>query len=800
MKRAILTMMAVLLCIAITVPVGSASSDPWWRTEEYYGAGIDCSGVPFWAVNTVLDTKTYNAKSPIPEDAHGQYDKKEFLQKDLKITETKGIFEYDKLEPGDLIFIDTEAKGKLGSKDKDGKDGKVDHVLVYLGDGGVCHAVGGKTNKVVIEKLDSALKRSVDGKTYFDCFAGCGRLTVLTSDQRSEMVKLVRSLEGAPYQYGAKGYDVKEGKFVTDKEIIEGGYVWNWDYNDELKIIKEELNKEGVISEKLRAIFKTKGYSFSENAVVTKVKGDKWMIKDRGKCYIVEIEYGKLNIYEKEKENENEDLGGIDFSSIQLNYISVSSDKDGGTFSYVLKAQKAEEGDNIIDIEDATELSLNTFFIGLTLPESKFWVNLDPWEPDRIMDEDLRNTDVGRIMLEADLQMKKDFCKYENPCESEIGEEYNELLDKKLEELAKKCMRKYPTEIEDVNNIVFSSIISRWILPDRTDAYRTDDGIYIVDITLNINLYPEYDDSTYEIKNQDLYLFSIDAKIENDLNKNIIAEKLKDMFRTEGFPLSDNAIVTKNEENGWVITDEEKFIVIKEYGVLSIYKKPFISDECNEHLNKAASEYCCYMMELEEEMILPLVVQEVNHDEKYSDLRQVYTSLALAQWYKDKYGTSGLFRDFIDSGDLAGLESKYTWSAEDVWGDYVRSFEEGEYHCCRSRTYEEGGYIITKSMLDSCGGVVFTDIILTTIGDMSSNLKELTSEAVYTTFANEGDDYYFGDELHVICSNSTQNTTAEVTETPTSTINTPIPTSPGFEAIFAIAGLLVVAYLLRRRK
>ena len=611
--------MAVLLCISITVPVGSASSDPWWRTEEYYGAGIDCSGVPFWAVNTVLDTKTYNAESPIPEGAHGQYcgpPDGTFLQDNLKITKTNGGFNSGGLEPGDLIFIDTKAQeGYLTDKDP----GKVDHVLVYLGDGEVCHSVGGVG--VVVETLNKALKRGVKGEedkdTYFECFAGCGRITKLTKDQRKKVAELAKSLEGAPYhKKGGKGYDVKDKEFVTAKTIIKGGYVWNWDYNVELKKINDEKQKEK----------------------------------------------------EKEKEKEDKDLGGIDFSSIQLNYISVPSDQNEKTFSYVLKAKKAEEGDKIIDIEDVTELSLSAFFIGLTLPNSKFWVNLDPFEPDVITDEELRKTDVGRIMLEADLQMKKDFCKYENPCESEIGEEFWVLLDKKSEELVEECMRKHPNEIEDADNVRFGIVSRYWIVPDKTDVYLTDGEVYIVDIALNVKSEPVYEDSTYQIVNQNLSL----------------------------------------------------------------------SDKCKEDLSEAAKEMGRYAIELREEMILPLVVQEVNHGGYYSDLRRVYTSLALAQWYKDKYWhTSGIFTDFIDTNDLTGLESKYMWDAEDIWRDYVKSFEEGEYHCMKE-SYDYTG-----------GGVIFTDINLTDIGDMPSNLKELTSEAVDTTFANEGDYYYLGDSARL---------------------------------------------------
>ena len=60
--------------------------------------------------------------------------------------------------------------------------------------------------------------------------------------------------------------------------------------------------------------------------------------------------------------------------------------------------------------------------------------------------------------------------------------------------------------------------------------------------------------------------FSIDAELEDGMNERIVSEKLKDIFKTKGFPFSGNAIVTGGKENEWVITDEEKFIVRKEDG------------------------------------------------------------------------------------------------------------------------------------------------------------------------------------------------------------------------------------------
>ncbi|MFH1458551.1 MAG: hypothetical protein ABIG31_05250 [Candidatus Omnitrophota bacterium] len=86
------------------------------------------------------------------------------------------------------------------------------------------------------------------------------------------------------------------------------------------------------------------------------------------------------------------------------------------------------------EIEDTTKTLLNYFLIGLTLPNDFFWVNLRPDSPDNIIDPLLERTDVGRIMLETDLQLKKDTAKFTSP-ETAEGKEYWNKLYKKAEEI-----------------------------------------------------------------------------------------------------------------------------------------------------------------------------------------------------------------------------------------------------------------------------------------------------------------------------------------------------------------------------
>jgi hypothetical protein len=66
--------------------------------------------------------------------------------------------------------------------------------------------------------------------------------------------------------------------------------------------------------------------------------------------------------------------------------------------------------------------------------------------------------------------------------------------------------------------------------------------------------------------------FNIDIKFEEDLNKKNIPDELKDIFKTEGYPLSGGATVAQEIENEWTIIDkEERFIVRKEDETLSVY-------------------------------------------------------------------------------------------------------------------------------------------------------------------------------------------------------------------------------------
>ena len=313
----------------------------------------------------------------------------------------------------------------------------------------------------------------------------------------------------------------------------------------------------------------------------------------------------------------------------------------------------------------------------------KFEVNLAPWEPNRIVDEDLERTDAGRVMLEADLQMKKDFSNYGNPCANKTGEALMALLDEKKEGLVQTCMEKFPGEIEDAGNIEFRPVTRLWITPDRIYAYINGTDIYIINSTLNVSSDPISDHSFYRVRNQ---------------NSNSLSEA------------------------------------------------------CREELNISAKEFGQYTRELEDKMILPYVKYDVNHGERYEDLRSVYISLALAQWYKANVDTkANIFKGLVDSSNLTGLDSLKPWSSRDIWERYNSSFENGEYKCQKSKPQIVSGMIKTEVAIYSSGGVDFAQINdkLTLIKGIPQKVQDDIKQAINKGSIDEEKDVLFGTRVHV---------------------------------------------------
>lgn len=159
--------------------------------------------------------------------------------------------------------------------------------------------------------------------------------------------------------------------------------------------------------------------------------------------------------------------GGIDFSTLELRYLADPGDGSGLQYSFSAGLDPLRGDNRPSTGASAASLSSDAFFTWLELNPSAFWVNLNPTEPDRIVDSKLGRTDTGRVMLQADLQMKKSIGKLIHP-DTALGKQV-------WGGMAGNCMS-YRT----------------WIVPEPAKVHQDGDKLYILDAPLNVEMETQY--------------------------------------------------------------------------------------------------------------------------------------------------------------------------------------------------------------------------------------------------------------------------------------------------------------------
>ena len=258
-----------------------------------------------------------------------------------------------------------------------------------------------------------------------------------------------------------------------------------------------------------------------------------------------------------------------------LRYISYSPSRS--SFITLIDTGGDEKADTPAGgIDEKVSGLMKFFFTGISLPNSVFWVNLRPGGENMVMDDALAGTDVGRIFLEADCALKKDFSLATSPF-TPCGKEYWDRLRRKAAEL-------WGTEQADI-----STLTRPWIMPGEIIIRETAGSLYI-------------------------YKAALKVMLEQDC--------------------------LRGAHDGY-----------------------------NDPRDKALNEYAASLLRT---LIMPGLTRRVNTDKSYNELRQVYYSLILAQWFKKSHACP-----YADNPRY--LASKKTWSRKAYFDVYMRSFQRGEY-------------------------------------------------------------------------------------------------------------------------
>ncbi|MBI3602327.1 MAG: hypothetical protein HY209_05480 [Candidatus Omnitrophica bacterium] len=128
--------------------------------------------------------------------------------------------------------------------------------------------------------------------------------------------------------------------------------------------------------------------------------------------------------------------------------------------------------------EEANRL-VKYFLAGLTIPEGDLWVNLSPYEKDRMVPQALGQTELGRDLLAQDYILKQLTASLIYP-EKDLGKEFWSKVYKRAQE-------QFGT-----TNIPVNTFNKVWILPDQAQVFENHNAAYVTKATLKVMLDEDY--------------------------------------------------------------------------------------------------------------------------------------------------------------------------------------------------------------------------------------------------------------------------------------------------------------------
>lgn len=184
-----------------------------------------------------------------------------------------------------------------------------------------------------------------------------------------------------------------------------------------------------------------------------------------------------------------------------------------------------DTGDSQIEDEELkyeSEKLIKYFLASLTTPEEDMWVNLSPYENNRIIPENFGHTEMGRDLLAQDYLLKQLTASLMYP-EDELGEEF-------WARVYKIAYERYG--ITDIPMDTFNKV---WIVPDKAVLYEDQGMVFVLESNLKVMLESDYMAfrSTFEDSEMSDILGAEEERAENPQQLDEIKEVIKEILIPE---------------------------------------------------------------------------------------------------------------------------------------------------------------------------------------------------------------------------------------------------------------------------
>lgn len=279
------------------------------------------------------------------------------------------------------------------------------------------------------------------------------------------------------------------------------------------------------------------------------------------------------------------------------------------------------------------------FLASLTTPNKDMWVNLSPYEHDRMIPDNFALTQMGRDLLAQDYLLKQVTASLLYP-DSGPGKAFWTKVYQQAAAL-------YGTT--DIPLDTFNKV---WILPDTATVYARQNSALIVENHLKVMLESDYLAMSTGT--------SQSAKTQAD----------------RGDPATPNPAS--------IISNDIARKVLRE-------------------------------------IVIPLLEKEVNEGSNFVVLRQVYSAMLTAAWFKKSLKESLLGQVYADQNRVAGVELNDPLAREAIYQKYLQAFRQGVFNLVREDLDPMTGETLPRKYF-SGGTAPYTDKLVKVV----SSVRELT--------------------------------------------------------------------------
>ncbi len=295
------------------------------------------------------------------------------------------------------------------------------------------------------------------------------------------------------------------------------------------------------------------------------------------------------------------------------------------------------------ELKSESERLIKYFLASLTIPEDDLWVNLSPYEKDRVIPDQLGQTEMGRDMLAEDYILKQLTASLIYP-EKDLGKKFWNRVYSKAQQV-------YGSTQVPVNT--FNKV---WIVADKAKVYVHDNTAFIVASHLKVMLEEDYlamQKHNVIPKNSVILSPSLRSRAGS-------AKDLKTPLDSSAAPQNDvNALGSPNRLPSEIVLNA---------------KAP---QGNNSNASPATSSLGSQIIRA---IILPELEKEVNSGKNFANLRQIFHSMILAAWYKKNLKQALLNQVYSNKSKINGVDVADKTIKEQIYQQYLKAYKKGVFN------------------------------------------------------------------------------------------------------------------------